>query len=62
MIDFRNVGVWISVIAFEGVLSKSEDSPSKGFNISLLEVLGWVASISIKGLVVGLETFFSFSL
>ena len=41
-VDFCNVGICIPMIALEGVLSKCLES-SKGFNISLSEVFGWVS-------------------
>lgn len=39
-VDFCNVGICIPMIALEGVLSKSLESSSKGFNNSLSEGFG----------------------
>ena len=58
--DFCNVGVCIPIIAFDGVLSKSLESSSKGSKISLLEILGWVSDIFIEGLAIVKATSFSF--
>ena len=53
-----NVRVYISKTEFEGVLSKSIDSSSKGSKILLSEVLGWVSDISVKVLADVIRTSF----